>query len=67
MNADAAQYFGYAVMQIVARRIARLHQTDKEAAADDFNQHASAMNECERAEFEKAITRAAIELAAQAS
>lgn len=52
------------VMYAVAKRIAKTAQTDPQAAADDFEQHAREMSIDERADFEQAIVNAAIRLAA---
>ena len=63
MNAAATQYFSYAVMTIVARKVARLAQTDAEAAADYYDMHAEQLNEVERREFRNAVADAAIAIA----
>lgn len=63
MDATPATYFSYAVMQICARKVARLRLTDKEAAADYFDMHAESLTEVERAEFEQAVVKAAVQLA----
>lgn len=51
------------VMLVVARRIARLQQTDAAAAMNDFDQHAGSMSDEEVQIFRNAIVDFAIELA----
>ena len=53
MDTLATSYFSYALMVICARKVARLAQTDAEAAADYFDMHAQQLSEFERAEFER--------------
>jgi diadenosine tetraphosphate (Ap4A) HIT family hydrolase len=65
MDTLATSYFSYALMVICARKVARLAQTDAEAAADYFDMHAQQLSEFERAEFEKAVVDAATALAMQ--
>lgn len=54
--------FTHAVMVTIARNIARMAQTDKQAAADYFDMHAASMNEIEVQIFRNAIVDAAIEM-----
>lgn len=56
--------FAYALMIVTAKRIARLAQTDKAAAANDFQQAAGAMDSEELAMFEQAVVKFAVELSA---
>ena len=55
MNAAATQYFSYAVMTIVARKVAQMAQTDAAKAADYYDMHAEQLNEVERREFSNAV------------
>ena len=55
MEPNATQYFSYAVMMICARKVARLAQTDAQAAADYYDMHAEQLNEIERKEFSNAV------------
>lgn len=64
MDAAAANYFNYATMIIIARRVAKLAQTDPVAAADCFDMHAASLSEEERAAFSNAIAEQTIKLAA---
>jgi len=50
------------IMYAVARRIATLAQTNPQAAANDFEQHAREMSVDERRDFEQAIVQYAIEI-----
>lgn len=64
MNENAQNYFNFALMQIIARRVAKLAQTDPVAAADCFDMHAASLSEEERAAFSNAIAEQTIKLAA---
>ena len=63
LNVTAA--FSIAVARAVAKRIATLAQTDAVAAANDFNQHMTAMSVTEQVLFADMVVEYAAELAAQ--
>lgn len=50
------------IMYAVAHRIATLAQTNAQAAANDYEQHAREMSIDERADFDNAIVQYAIEI-----
>lgn len=60
----AANHFNELVMEVVAHRIAVLAQTDRTAAANDYQQHVSVMTVSERADFSKMVVRYGMECAA---
>lgn len=62
MTTNITNDFSYALMIVTAKRIARLAQTDKQAAADYFDMHAASMSVEEREVFGNAVTDAAIKL-----
>lgn len=64
MTTNITSDFTYALMIVTAKRIARLAQTDKQAASNDFQQAAGAMDSEELAMFEQAVVKFAVEYAA---
>ena len=62
MNENAQTYFSYAVMKIIARKVAMMAQTDVQKAADYYDMHAEQLSEVERQEFSNAVVDAAIGL-----
>jgi hypothetical protein len=63
METNAQNYFNYALMTIVARRVAQLAQTNAQAADDYFDMHAQQLDAKEREIFSNAVIDAATALA----
>jgi hypothetical protein len=62
METNAQNYFNYALMIIVAKRIATMAQTNRQAADDYFDMHAQQLSPVEREIFSNAVIDAAISL-----